>query len=156
MTMRGKQAMGCFMGGFTAWQFRGYCTCHRYALCLTNITLLNVAIQGGGGAFTLANNINKTVLNDGSLQDLGINFAPLVAGPYTATLEIFTDQYADFGKTGAEYTLNLQGSGLPFPEPATWAMMLTGFGLIGATVRSRRSWRQSNFPISVADAWDLE
>ncbi len=24
------------------------------------------------------------------------------------------------------------------PEPATWAMMLAGFGLVGATVRRRR------------------
>ena len=27
----------------------------------------------------------------------------------------------------------------PIPEPATWAMMLTGFGLIGGAIRRRRS-----------------
>lgn len=25
------------------------------------------------------------------------------------------------------------------PEPATWAMLITGFGLVGATVRRRRA-----------------
>jgi len=27
----------------------------------------------------------------------------------------------------------------PIPEPATWAMMITGFGLVGASLRRRRS-----------------
>jgi hypothetical protein len=29
----------------------------------------------------------------------------------------------------------------PIPEPATWAMMITGFGLAGAALRSRKSAR---------------
>jgi hypothetical protein len=34
-------------------------------------------------------------------------------------------------------TLNYQGAITAVPEPATWAMMLIGFGLIGATARRR-------------------
>lgn len=41
---------------------------------------------------------------------------------------------ADNGATQAQIT-NVGG----VPEPANWAMMLAGFGLVGATARSRRS-----------------
>ena len=33
--------------------------------------------------------------------------------------------------------LNPQAVGGAIPEPATWAMLLTGFGLVGATMRRR-------------------
>ncbi len=33
----------------------------------------------------------------------------------------------------------------PIPEPATWAMMISGFGLIGATLRRRRTMASARF-----------
>ena len=42
------------------------------------------------------------------------------------------------GSSPLEYTAVL--TGVPFvPEPASWAMMIVGFGTIGATLRRRRS-----------------
>lgn len=38
----------------------------------------------------------------------------------------------DDGRRGLSFTYN------PVPEPATWAMMIAGFGLIGATARRQR------------------
>jgi hypothetical protein len=57
-----------------------------------------------------------------------------------------------FITNGTSYRVNTQGAGLltglvtasatplvaAVPEPATWAMMLVGFGMIGAAVRYRR------------------
>ncbi|WP_082543528.1 PEPxxWA-CTERM sorting domain-containing protein [Sphingomonas sp. Leaf339] len=33
----------------------------------------------------------------------------------------------------------------PIPEPATWAMILVGFGMIGATARYRRKGAQVRY-----------
>lgn len=39
---------------------------------------------------------------------------------------------------GGDATLGLDAISVAVPEPATWAMMLMGFGMVGAGVRSRR------------------
>ncbi|MEO8812940.1 MAG: PEPxxWA-CTERM sorting domain-containing protein [Caulobacteraceae bacterium] len=44
---------------------------------------------------------------------------------------------ATFGP-GDVLTIDVPGGGGGVPEPATWALMLTGFGLAGAAVRRRR------------------
>ncbi len=46
-------------------------------------------------------------------------------GRYNYTVEAFSD--ADFGQS------------FGVPEPATWALMLTGFGLAGVSLRRRRT-----------------
>ena len=40
------------------------------------------------------------------------------------------------GKVGTFDTIKISGAGVP--EPAAWALMLAGFGLVGATLRSSR------------------
>ena len=61
------------------------------------------------------------------------------ASPYQAVVSGFDN--LDFGA----YSLTIEGPGLvfaetisPVPEPATWGMMLVGFGLIGASMRYRQ------------------
>ncbi len=59
------------------------------------------------------------------------------SGP--VTLSNFVDRYASIGGSGGP---SGEGSGVvlhpPVPEPATWAMMLVGFGGIGMAMRRRR------------------
>lgn len=44
--------------------------------------------------------------------------------------------FTDTSENWHGFTLGLGAGGIP--EPATWAMMIAGFGMVGATLRSRR------------------
>jgi hypothetical protein len=71
-------------------------------------------------------------LNTQVISLMGVNL--LAQSTYTLTI-------GGGGVTGAAYTGN--GTLTPaVPEPATWALMLLGFGAIGMTVRRRRSSAQ--------------
>jgi len=64
-------------------------------------------------------------------------------GPYDATApggatQLFLGLNDDiFGDNTGAFLVNVSGPG-GVPEPATWAMMIAGFGLAGATLRRRR------------------
>ena len=45
---------------------------------------------------------------------------------------------ANTGNAGATFTPDHAGGGPTAPEPATWVMMILGFGFLGVTMRSRR------------------
>lgn len=74
---------------------------------------------------------------------------------FTATNAAFTPYAATFVATGSTATLSFTGSALPgdggvgidaisvtaVPEPATWAMMIGGFGLVGGAMRRRPAKR---------------
>lgn len=121
---------------------------------------LSPAIQGV--AFnTLQISIKDAAVGAGtiSLSDLKLNassLAPLPLNGVEATetyWRAFGDFKQDFALTG---TLNLAGgtfasnennrvqflignSPAPVPEPATWAMMIGGFGIVGSALRRRRA-----------------
>ncbi|MEY2884999.1 MAG: hypothetical protein RL490_2723 [Pseudomonadota bacterium] len=44
-----------------------------------------------------------------------------------------------FIEVGSELTVNFSLTGTAVPEPASWAMLIAGFGLTGAAMRRRRS-----------------
>lgn len=78
-------------------------------------------------------NVFGSVLNNG----LGVS-------PTASTLLI------SFNSTGgspysSSATLAIGGQAPAVPEPATWAMMLVGFGMIGATARYRRRGAKVSF-----------
>jgi hypothetical protein len=50
----------------------------------------------------------------------------------------FNSGYYDLGNYGANITARFELVGAAVPEPATWAMMIAGFGMAGAAVRRRR------------------
>ena len=73
-----------------------------------------------------------------SFSDSLLTFNIANVSRLTLTFAGGADAYRD-GRTDAWYTVsNVTYGGGAVPEPATWAMMLMGFGLIGATARGRR------------------
>lgn len=90
--------------------------------------------------------------NAGSILDF-TGFPSATSGTYSRTLYGLTDANVTEIKSGLSY-INIRTFALPageirgqlmlsatasVPEPATWAMMLVGFGAIGATMRLRRN-----------------
>jgi PEP-CTERM motif len=89
----------------------------------------------------------------------GVNLAPLLYSGATFTNQPWTARQGDFSvhlTAGAAYTLSFRGlesvtdqtsfidavsldlaPGGAVPEPASWALMLGGFGLVGAAMRRR-------------------
>jgi hypothetical protein len=78
----------------------------------------------------------------------GMEYSGLTWNTGNASLDALATTYRGWmGKVDYMPTVfapDVVGSGQPWltgtvPEPATWAMMIVGFGLIGATLRRRRS-----------------
>ena len=100
--------------------------------------------------FTLGSDDDSFIYVDGLLfgQNPGIHATSVVTFTTPAldvgqhTLDVF---YADREHTGAYLSLNLVSAGVIItppasgvPEPASWMMMIAGFGLIGAALRRRQ------------------
>lgn len=83
--------------------------------------LSNATISGSSFSISLARSLFPTT--GFAPERYGFNLWPRVAGGVSAV--------ADFAPNNA----NLAS----VPEPATWAMMLTGFGLLGGALRRRRT-----------------
>jgi hypothetical protein len=63
--------------------------------------------------------------NGHDISQFGFNMWPRQGG-------FRNDQVADFAPDGSNF------NGVSVPEPATWAMMILGFGGIGSVLRRRR------------------
>jgi PEP-CTERM motif len=88
----------------------------------TNIDFLSVTLDGQ--AFTLS----PTGQFEFGALDL-----PTLKGTQTLVVN-----YKSYGK-GATYSGTLAFTPAAVPEPASWALMIGGFGLLGATLRMRRN-----------------
>ena len=73
----------------------------------------------------------------GVFKVLGTNFNGPAWGNGALTL-YFWDQNSGDNTQFITVDIGLDGSG-GVPEPATWAMMIAGFGLVGATLRRRKA-----------------
>jgi hypothetical protein len=100
-------------------------------------------------AFNLQSDDDSFIYVDGTLigQNPGIHgvtgtdFTSGTLGVGGHNIEIF---YADRENTGAFLSVSLDSTGITVtppgvPEPATWGLMLVGFGGLGAMMRRRRS-----------------
>jgi hypothetical protein len=97
-------------------------------------------------AFTLGADDDAIVAVDGTVVDqLGgvhsITDAAGVTSMLSAGTHTLTIFYADRDQVDAALDFSIQTSGvtLGVPEPATWAMMLIGFGGMGAAMRRKRA-----------------
>lgn len=50
-----------------------------------------------------------------------------------------TGTFVGLGSTGSQFQINAFAPTPSVPEPATWAMMIGGFGLVGTAMRRRRA-----------------
>lgn len=94
----------------------------------------------GGGART-GQTITDFIpsLNPGASCTVQIDITGELAGTYsdTGTFSTSTANRSG-GTTGTTNTVPIDVTPSPAPEPATWAMMLAGFGGMGAVLRTRR------------------
>jgi len=101
----------------------------------------DTCFNGGPGNCPESNPANAVLFGTSGSGSLSFTLGS-PSGQTSITLSNFLDRYQGFSTTnvnGARVT-SAVGVGTPgaVPEPATWAMMLLGFGGIGMTMRRRR------------------
>jgi PEP-CTERM motif len=117
-------------------------TSGSYTFLMTTVGLYDPFLSLYGTAFNPATPIaNALAVNDdftaGNFNQSGFTFALLAGTSYFAVASGF-DNF-DFG----DYTLAINGPGTviiggAIPEASTWAMIIAGFGIVGAALRRRR------------------
>ena len=75
---------------------------------------------------------------NGSNGNISLAAGPYAGGHLFLNLGVPSDFTACCGATMAFQTFVAAGGGGAVPEPASWALMLTGFGGLGVTLRRRR------------------
>jgi hypothetical protein len=82
----------------------------------------------------IINGTHYVVPSNGSGQFLAVSGIPIVSNMLN-TIEVL----GTTSSHGGTFSGTLTFSATAVPEAASWAMMLAGFGLIGATMRKRRT-----------------
>jgi hypothetical protein len=130
-----------------------------------NFTLYNIGNINSAGLSLMSighstNNLNFTTtattftngLNGGSSLSYAVTFNPSVLGAVNDAFTFALRDYAPGGIGTREYQLSANATAnviaaptgpspeptAPAPEPTTWAMLVLGFGLVGAGLRHRR------------------
>lgn len=121
---------------------------YRLTFDLTGLDPLTASVSGSwavdnqgsirlNGAVTGYQLTGVTVLNFNRLYNFTLN-SGFVTGLNTLDFEVI-----DNGQPTALRVDNLTGTANPLrggvPEPSTWALMISGFGMVGAFVRRRRA-----------------
>jgi len=88
------------------------------------ITLNGVTIAGSGGSFSARNAFNST----GGTFNAGVN---------TLTFTVRND--AQIGGNPTGLNVDVAGTATAVPEPASWALMVVGFGMVGFATRRRQN-----------------
>ena len=101
--------------------------------------------EDGLGGYTFPNNVDPIIFGLGISHWQGVSFTGLVAGTYDFTCGDtcgITAQWASLSTAGGQtgtvrFTLKNGDINPGVPEPATWGLMIAGFGLVGTVMRSR-------------------
>jgi len=97
---------------------------------LSSYTGSTFQLEGALGAIDLANNF----VSGGSLSGSGLFLNRTIAG-----LGLTTGVYNYNWNGATQLTVNVESNAAAaVPEPATWGLMLAGFGLAGGALRQRR------------------
>lgn len=95
-------------------------------------TVFKVTSVGGGGT----GNSENGAFNTYYLYQLGIRLGSSFEGQGLATATLSANGYNPLLIAATVLSPDAPASGVP--EPATWGLMLAGFGLVGASARTRR------------------
>ncbi len=95
--------------------------------------LSNVTLNGSDG---LTGNLSSI-----SLAETGFTAFTLYNGTLSTGTTYVIDTYFGNASVDPDYQINF--STVAVPEPATWALMILGFGGVGASVRNRRRTTQT-------------
>ncbi len=145
---------GGFYGGvitdysYTLYGFNGAGTFSPTSAPVPSVTLGTGALESG----TFQGTTDAGGVT-GAFADLNLNFAPTAAGAaffaspepfYLSALASFATHSTEIVNTATGYTKSNGGGSInfvaaPVPEPATYAMLLAGVGLIGGIAMRRRS-----------------
>ena len=107
---------------------------------LASIGPREVCLRAGGGGNNCAGGGSGGVDVTGGYSSLQLFTLAFASTPLTVTLDNFGIKYQSIdgirGVTSAEGIGTVNDSVVP--EPATWALMIAGFGMVGAAARRRR------------------
>ncbi|MBU1378325.1 MAG: PEPxxWA-CTERM sorting domain-containing protein [Alphaproteobacteria bacterium] len=117
---------------------------HRVFFKLGDVTLGMLQYGASTQAFNAANAATPWFSKFTAIYTDGFNPAQLPAVTANDTVVQVTGDYVlpEFGAAaGLTTTVRFNGLGAPSaaPEPASWALMITGFGLAGGVLRRRRT-----------------
>jgi hypothetical protein len=101
---------------------------------LTTAAVLNGLVLNftGGGSIVLGD-----LVGDGNAEYIGV-IDPRVAGGFSLGFDSATFAPRTTGGSGVMLQVKI-GNTPVIPEPATWAMMIAGFGLVGGALRRRQT-----------------
>ncbi|NJC33023.1 hypothetical protein GGR88_000497 [Sphingomonas jejuensis] len=102
----------------------------------TNDVLARLANNTGVLTTVGATGVNFGPRDSFDIDSLGVGYAQDGRGLYQVNLQ--TGAFSFLGQTDRSL-FGLSAAPAAVPEPATWAMMIGGFGLVGSALRRRRS-----------------
>lgn len=107
------------------------------------LDLLSITRQTNDGGFATNLSTFGDGLDAGNSRDYTAIFTPTTKGMATEMFSLVFGDYAVGGIGGKLYRLqiaakaNVVSESMGVPEPASWTMMILGFGLVGAAMRTR-------------------